>query len=86
MITTSIRVPDHRPFYDCNIPPEKGGYICKELSDDIYVYEKLIAINRVEVINSNGRVFSSFLQDSTYEISIQDDGRTLKLFEKADHV
>jgi len=82
MIHTSIRVPDCKPFYDCNTPPEKDGYVCKELNDDIYVYEKLIAINRVEVIHSNGRVFGSFLQDSTYEISIQDDGRTLKLFEK----
>ena len=38
---------------------------------------------RVEVINSDGRVFCDKCgHDSYYEASIQDDGRTLKLFRK----
>ena len=39
---------------------------------------------RVEVINSsNGRVFCDMCRNgSYYEASIQDDGRTLKLFKK----
>lgn len=70
-----------KPFYDCNIPPEVDGYICKELSDDIYQYVKTVNITRVEVIGRNGREFSKTLNDSFYKISIQDDGKTLKLFE-----
>lgn len=38
---------------------------------------------RVEVINFNGRVFCDMCENgSYYEASIQDDGRTLKLFRK----
>lgn len=69
-------------FYDCNIPPEIDGYTCVELSDDIYQYEKITKITRVEIIGKNGREFSKMLDNSFYEISMQDDGRTLKIFEK----
>lgn len=38
---------------------------------------------RVEVINFNGRVFCDMCENgSYYEASIQDDGRTMKLFKK----
>ena len=37
---------------------------------------------RVEVIQQGiGRDFTKWLKDSYYEISIQDDGKTIKLFE-----
>ena len=39
-------------------------------------------ITRVEVIGKKGREFSKLLTDSVYEISIQDAGRTIKLFEE----
>ena len=44
--------------------------------------QKIVDITRVEVIGKNGREFSKMLKNSFYEISIQDDGRTIKLFEK----
>ena len=38
---------------------------------------------RVEVISTNGRVFCDMCENgSYYEASIQDDGKTLKLFRK----
>ena len=40
------------------------------------------SITRVEVIGNNGREFSKWLKNSYYEIVIQDNGRTIKLFEK----
>ena len=73
---------DCKPFYDCNIPPSVKGYICKELSEDIYIYEKIVNITRVEIIGKNGREFVNILKNGYYEISIQDDGKTIKLFEK----
>ena len=77
-----IDVYNCEPFYDCNIPTEIDGYRCIELSDDIYKYEKIIKISRVEVIGKNGREFVKMLENGHYEISIQDDGKTIKLFEK----
>lgn len=74
---------DSKPFYDCNIPPQVEGFELIELSEDIYKYKKIVNITRVEVIGLEGREFSKWLKDSNYEISIQDDGRTIKLFEKA---
>lgn len=73
-------------FYDCNIPPKKEGYICKELSEDICRYEKIVKISRVEVIGKDGREFVKMLKDGHYEIDIQDDGKTIKVFEKIDEV
>jgi hypothetical protein len=40
-------------------------------------------INRVEVIGKDGRDFVKLLENGHYEISMQDDGKTIKLFEKA---
>ena len=77
-----IDVYNCKPFYDCNIPPDIDGYRCIELSDDIYKYEKMIKISRVEVVGKNGREFVKMLENGHYEISIQDDGKTIKLFEK----
>lgn len=68
-------------FYDCNIPPEIEGYKLIELSEDIYKYEKKVNITRVEIIGKNGREFVKMLKDSFYAVSIQDDGRTIKLIE-----
>ena len=39
-------------------------------------------ITRIEVIGLQGREFTKMLATGSYEISIQDDGRTIKLFEK----
>lgn len=74
---------DSKPFYDCNTPLQVEGFELIELSEDIYKYKKIVNITRVEVIGLEGREFSKWLKDSNYEISIQDDGRTIKLFEKA---
>ena len=74
-----------KPFYDCNTPIEVEGYILKELSEDVYRYEKIrdkIRITRVEVIGKAQREFTKMLREGYYEISIQDNGRTIKLFEK----
>jgi len=69
-------------FYDCNIPPDIDGYNLIELSENIYGYEKIQNITRVEIIGKKGREFSKWLNNSHYEIMVQDDGRTIKLFEK----
>ena len=37
---------------------------------------------RIEVIGKDGREFTKRLDNAYYDISIQDDGRTIKLFEK----
>lgn len=78
----NVNLMNCKPFYDYNIPPGIEGYICKEISEDIYKYEKVVEITRVEVIGKGGREFTKWLNDSHYEISIQDDGQTIKLFEK----
>lgn len=59
------------PFYDCNTPPK--------IDED--KYEKIPNITRVEIIGKNGREFSKWLENSYYEISMQDDNKTIKLFE-----
>ena len=69
-------------FYDCNLPKEIDGYKLIELSDDIYKYEKIVKITRIEVIGKNGREFVKLLKDGFYEMELQDDGKTIKLFEK----
>ena len=48
----------------------------KELSEDE------VRITRVEVIGKAQREFTKMLKEGYYEISIQDSGRTIKLFEK----
>lgn len=42
----------------------------------------LQAFTRVEVIGKDGREFSKLLTSSEYTISMQDDGKTIKLFEE----
>ena len=39
-------------------------------------------ITRVEVIGNKGREFSKLLIGAKYKVHIQDEGRTIKLFEK----
>ena len=46
-------------------------------------FENQNTINRVEVIGKDGRDFVKLLENGHYEISMQDDGKTIKLFEKA---
>jgi hypothetical protein len=41
---------------------------------------KLTQITRVEVIDENGRTYVNWKKENKVEISIQDDGRTLKVF------
>ena len=79
---SKIDLHEGEAFYDCNVPIEVEGYVCKELSEDVYIYEKIVNITRVEVVGRNGREFSKLLKSSFYEVSIQDDGKTIKLFEK----
>lgn len=45
-------------------------------------FENQNIINRVEIIGKDGREFVKLLENGYYEISIQDDGKTIKLFEK----
>lgn len=52
---------------------------------DIYLktldYSSLLPlINRVEVIDVNGRVYTDWKKENKVEISFQDEGRTLKVF------
>ena len=39
-------------------------------------------LKRVEVILKSGRAYSKWLTNTHFTISIQDDGRTIKLFEE----
>lgn len=72
----------NRVFYDCNLPNEIDGYKLIELSDDVYKYEKIVKITRLEVVGKNGREFVKILKDGFYDICLQDDGQTIKIFEK----
>jgi hypothetical protein len=38
---------------------------------------------RIEVISEEGRIFSQWLKKGHYKMSIQDDGKTIKLFKEA---
>lgn len=47
--------------------------------------EELLKISRLEIITDNGRDLVKYLNvDEKLEFSIQDDGRTLKIFIKKD--
>ena len=37
-------------------------------------------VNRIEVIDENGRSYVNWKENNNVELSIQDDGRTLKIF------
>lgn len=39
-------------------------------------------VNRVEVIDKNGRSYVNWRSDNKVELSLQDNGRTLKVFIK----
>ena len=45
-------------------------------------FENQNIINRVEVIGKEQRDFVKLLENGHYEISMQDNGKTIKLFEK----
>ena len=42
--------------------------------------EKYKEVNRVEVIDENGRSYVNWKKDNKIELSLQDDGKTLKIF------
>lgn len=64
----------------------KVAYFDDELDETIEELEALQSkFNRVEVISSSGRVFCDKCDSGRhYELSIQDDNRTLKIFEVKD--
>lgn len=45
-------------------------------------YTKPPKLTRVEVILKSGRAYSKWLTNTHFTISIQDDGKTIKLFEE----
>jgi hypothetical protein len=47
-----------------------------------YFADNSIHINRVEVIDENGRSYVNWREENNTTISIQDEGRTLKVFIK----
>ncbi len=49
-------------------------------NDVTYVREKLPNITRVEVIDQNGRSYTNWHKDNQIELSLQDNGKTLKVF------
>jgi hypothetical protein len=53
----------------------------KELTiDDIMIMLPTAIINRVEVIDENGRSYVNWKPTNKTELQIQDNGRTLKVF------
>ena len=49
---------------------------------DELLTRQLSAISRVEVITEKGRVYSKWVRDNhAFKISLQDDNRTIKIFE-----
>lgn len=62
--------------------PKNHTYDAK-LDEAIKELQQANEYTRVEVISSDGRVFCDMCENgSYYEASIQDDGKTLKLFRK----
>lgn len=65
--------------YNANITDKEIDDAIKELED---LKDK--TFTRVEVISKEGRVFSDRCSDNRfYELSIQDDCKTLKIFERS---
>ncbi len=61
----------------------KGHTYDTELDEAIEELQQANEYTRVEVISFDGRVFCDRCEhDSYYEVSVQDDGKTLKLFKK----
>lgn len=50
-----------------------------------YVSEKPLEVTRVEVIDQDGRSYVNWHKDNKVELSLQDDGRTLKVFIKREN-
>lgn len=48
--------------------------------DDVIAILPTDIINRVEVIDENGRSYVNWKHNNKTELSLQDDGRTLKVF------
>jgi hypothetical protein len=65
-------------FEFVNLEADLRGLINK-IYDDFE--NNLSSINRVEVVGKNGREFSKHLKDGKYTISLQDNNKTIKLFE-----
>jgi hypothetical protein len=64
---------------------------CKQDAHDAYeralnlIEEMYSSITRVEVVTEEGRVYTKWCDDGKqFKLSLQDDGRTLKLFEVED--
>lgn len=66
---------EHHEKYDL---VDKDGFTFMQKDKN----ETLGKITRVEVIGKEGREFVKLLEDGHYKISMQDDGKTIKLFEK----
>jgi hypothetical protein len=49
-------------------------------NDIAYVRETLPKVTRVEVIDQNGRSYTNWNKDNRVELSLQDNGKTLKVF------
>jgi hypothetical protein len=43
-------------------------------------YQKMENVNRLEVIDENGRSYVKYLKNQKVRYSLQDDDRTLKIF------
>ena len=63
-------------------PAQQANYI--EIHNALYgadTFDKMEAVNRVEVIDEEGRAYVNYLnEDQQVKFSLQDDDRTLKVF------
>jgi hypothetical protein len=49
-------------------------------NDVAYVRETLPKVTRVEVVDQNGRSYTNWSKDNQVELSLQDNGKTIKVF------
>ena len=63
-------------------PAQMANYL--EIHNALYgadTFDKMEAVNRIEVIDTNGRVYTRYLSNTeTIEYHLQDDDKTLKVF------
>ena len=52
---------------------------------DVIAMLPTVMINRVEVIDENGRSYVNWKQTNRIELQVQDNGRTLKVFVSQDN-
>ena len=76
---------DSQGGYWTKLDDKRSNIVKKKLIENEYfIKEKFeqnkIKVSRLEIITENGRVFVD--NDSIYELSFQDDNKTLKLFKK----